>query len=243
MIVANQSHKAEVEAVFNHPAVRETAAFDGAPEFDATPYLTDPHIALLVNGGCFLGAWDWFGRFECHTAFLPDARGGNAIVECRKALQHVFLHTLCHEVVTKVPQCNPQARTLAKMMGFRFLFSRANVWLKNGQSYGVEYYCLDVETWIVQGYCRPSGEWFHKTLHERYPDLAQHPVDVVHDSYAGAVVDMIKAGNTDKAILFYNRWARLAGYREIVKVSDQPLVLDLTDFKLTVKDGDFSVGG
>jgi hypothetical protein len=40
---------------------------------------------------------------------------------------------------------------------------------------------------------------------------------------------MIRAGNAEKGVEFYNRWARFAGYALIFAVSLQPVVIDVVD--------------
>lgn len=241
MRVATIADKAEIEAMVNHPEVLPSITYDGMPPFDVTPYLTEPHIVLMMDGGCFLGAWNGMGRFEAHTIFLPGHRGINAVRQAALALEYVFIYTTCHEVDTKVPLFNDGAAQLANVLGFRLLFKRPDAWLRNMVNHTVLYYQLGIDDWITQGHCIVSGVEFHRKLERELPDHDKHPADRIHDCYVGAAVELIKAGNVDKAILFYNRWAILAGYQQIRKVSDDPLVIDAKEFLITVSEGDFSV--
>lgn len=241
MRVATLADKAEIEAMVNHPEVLPSITFDGMPAFDATPYLTEPNIALMMKGGCFLGAWNGMGRFEAHTIFLPEYRGQIAKLEAELALRYVFLHTDCHEVATKVPTSNKGAEHFARALGFRMLFVREFAWPVGPLAYHINYYQLGIDDWIVQGHCKAAGSDFHNRLHSLLPDLETHCQETIHDCYVGAAVELIKAGYVDKAILFYNRWALLAGYQQIMKVSDNPLVLDAKEFLITVSEGDFTV--
>lgn len=231
----------EIEALVAHPVIHPMITPDGAPAVDVKSYLTEPNIGLMMSGGCFLGVWNGLGRFECHTLFEPGARGRNAIVEARKALEYVFLHTHCHEVATKVPGHNLAAAHFTNLMGFRMLFERRDAWMSNGIALPIRYYQLGIDDWIVQGPCIKEGVKFHEALKQLLPSHDQHAEDRIHDCYVGATFELIRAGYVDKAILFYNRWAMLAGYQPIEKISDDPLELDLKEFVITVREGDFSV--
>ncbi len=207
MRIATLADKALVEGIVNHPEVLPLVSCDDAPPFDATPYLKDPHIALIVDGGCFFGFWHGYGRVECHTAFLPAARGRKALREGRKAIDYMFTQTNCFELVTKVPQDNPAADWYAKAMGFRVLFERRDAWVKNGVTHPIRYYALDMDDWIIQGHFRrETGE-------------------AVNDCYAGAAEEMIAHGQGEKSKFFYDRWSQFSGcvpwYRNVVPTQDR----------------------
>ena len=52
---------------------------------------------------------------------------------------------------------------------------------------------------------------------------------------------MIFAGQVDKAIILYNRWARFAMYAQIRLVSRDPLIIDQHDALILVQGQDFEV--
>lgn len=241
MRIATPDDKALIENIVNHPDVLRFAADDAAPGFDATPYLGPPHIALIVEGGCFLGIWHGYGRVECHTNFLPTARGKTALLEARRAIDFMFLKTNCFGLVTRVPQNNPAADWFTRAMGFRLRFERDAAWVKDGVAFPVRFYELDLDDWIAQGHCVQAGRDFHEKLQALLPDRHAHAEDHIHDCYVGAAAEMIRNGQVEKAALFYNRWATWAGYSEISVVSTDPLKIDIKDCVLSVRNGDFVV--
>jgi len=243
MRIATTNDRALIENIVTHPDVLPFVSDDRASPFDATPYLSAPHIALIVEGGCFLGLWHGYGRVECHTNFLPSARGKNAIREARQAIDFMFLQTNCLNLVTRVPQNNPGADWFVRVMGFRLRFERAAAWMKNGVYFPVKYYELDINDWIAQGHCVQAGRAFHQKLHELLPDKPAHADDFIHDCYVGATAEMIRHGKLDKAVLIYNWWARFAGYGEISIISTNPLKINIVDCVLSIKNGDFAVEG
>lgn len=240
MRVATIEDKALVESIVKHPDVFRFVSA-GPQEFDATPFLAHPNLGLIVEGGCFLATWHGFGRAECHTNFLPTARGAHALKAATEALTYVFTSTNIHSLVTKVPQNNPAADWFARAMGFRVRFARQHAWT---EGVSVEYYELDIDDWITHSKaCVKEGRWFHETLDGLLPDRIRHPDDDVHDRYAGAASLMMKSGKPEKAVLVYNHWARFAGYEVIALLSTDPLRVDIRDCVLTLKDGRLCVEG
>jgi len=204
--IATPDDRMLLESLVNHPEVLPHVADDRSPSFDVTPYLGEPHVALIVEGGCFFGVWHGSGRVECHTCFLPEARGRIALTEGRKAIDFMFKQTNCFELVTRVPAINKAAEWYAKKMGFRLRFERPACWLKNGTAHPIRTYALDIDDWIMQGHC-----------------VVETTADPVLDCYAGAAGVLIHYGQIEKATFFYNRWALLTGYPTIESVTPEPV--------------------
>ena len=204
------------------------------PPFNPAAFLTPPNFAMIANGGFFGLVDHGLARLEIHTAFALGAGGNNAVRESRALLRYLFIETNTYEVVTRVPGNNGAAFHLATMMGFRTLFARKGVWQKHGVLYPMEYMQLTVDDWILTGACRNIGETFHAQAQRDLPYLPHHAADPAHDCYVGAALDMSMAGSVDKAILFYNRYARLAGYATVIEQSRNPLRLKAGNMLITV---------
>lgn len=243
MRLATADDKALIERIVSHPDVWPLVSEDDSPAFDVSPYLADPHLALIVEGGCFLGWAHQYGRVECHTNFLPSARGRNAIREGRDCLAFMFLQTQCLEIVTRVPTFNVAAAQYARAMGFRQAFVRPQVWLKGGVRHPMGYYTLTLDDWILQGHCARAGREFHDRLQTLIPTRHAHVDDEAHDCYVGAATEMLRLGNPQKAEVIYNHWALFAGYTPFKVVSKKPLKIDIKECVLTIENGTFAVEG
>ncbi len=204
--IATPDDRALIESIAKHPEVLPHIADDNSPPLDVTPYLGEPNVALIVEGGCFFGVWHGSGRVECHTCFLPEARGRTALVEGRKAIDFMFKQTNCFELVTRVPANNPAADWYARKMGFRLRFERPACWTKNGTAYPIRYYALEIDDWITQGHC-----------------VVEKTTDPILDCYAGALGELLRYGKIEKAEFFYNRWAMLTGYPTVEFVAPAPI--------------------
>jgi hypothetical protein len=204
------------------------------PPFDPLVFMTPPNFTLIVDGGWFGLIGHGLARLEVHTVFERRNMGRNAVRGAREAQRYLFIETNTYELITRVPGYNPVAKHLAEMMGFRTLFTRPNVWKKGGIPYAMDYLQLTVDDWILTGECRRSGEAFHKLVHTTLPHHEHHEPDPVHDCYVGAAIEMALAGNVDKSILFYNRYAAWAQYRTIVEQSRNPLRLVAGDLGITL---------
>ena len=68
-----------------------------------------------------------------------------------------------------------------------------------------------------------------------------HPNEECHDRYVGACVSMVLAGQPEKAVVLYNRWARFSGYAPITLVSRSPILIDIKTALLLVENDNFKV--
>jgi hypothetical protein len=216
-----------LNSVINHPEVRPWVGGEGA--LDVTETINNPsNFALVTDGGGFILIQHEPGIYEVHSQFLPEGRR-----ETRRAMRsgfdYMFTRTDCQRVITQVPDNNPAAAALAKAAGFREMFRRDDT--PRGPS---SFMGLTAEEW-AQGNrsLEVDGEEFHRLLEEAKKksgsELPVHPHDPAHERAVGAAMRMIRAGNAEKGVEFYNRWARFAGYALIFAVSLQPVVIDVVD--------------
>jgi hypothetical protein len=224
-----------IEAICNEPAMREWAA-DGAPAFDATSIVA-PSFAVLGEEGCFLAVAIEPSRYMIHTGILPAFRGNAAQAACQAALKVAFCETDALELETLVPASIPHARLFARQMGFRYRFTREQLWPWHGQLHSVAFLSMTILDWALAGGCHAAGQAFHARL-EEFGELS-HPEDPAHDMVVGAAVEMVRAGRPEKGVAFYNYWARVAGYHPISIVSRDPLRIDIRHCTLRVEGPDF----
>lgn len=238
MRLATPADVQRIEEVCNHPLIRVWTACDGAPPCSGAQYVTAPSFSVIGEEGCFLAKHLDPGRYAIHTNLLPEHRGEFAVEAAKAALAVAFLQTDAMELVTFVPATIPHARLLARRMGFRFLFNRGSIWPVNGERYGMGFYSLTLDDWIASGACQAAGAAFHDRLHGEL-HVEAHGHDLIHDSYVGAAIEMIRAGNVRKGIAIYNRWARFAFYESVRIVSEAPLRIDIRQCVLRVEGDQF----
>lgn len=235
-----------VNAILNHPRVRPWVSLPGQSLLDARALLQPPHVALMLDdgNGCFLCIEHEPGRYEVHTNLLPAARGVRAMEAARAGMDWMFLHTDCMELITQVPRDNPAARRLTERMGFTLEFSRAHAFPRASAWVDVDYYSLAYRDWLMAHPDMPeAGRAFHDRLHAEKARIGHsrhdHADDPAHDRHVGAAVRMVQAGQIDKGIYLYNRWARFAGYTLIRRLDAERI--DIRDFVLRVRGADFDV--
>jgi hypothetical protein len=223
-----------LNSVINHPQVRPWLKGEGVLDLAETAKSLDNYL-LEAEGGGFVLIRHEPGIYEVHSQFLPEARGGT-VAAMKAGFEYMFVHTDCQRVVTKVPDGNRAAVALAKLAGFRPMFRREET----------SFMGLTAEEW-AQGNAEleTDGRWFHEALEaakrEKGSDLPTHTDDPAHERAVGATVQMVKAGNAEKGVTLYNRWARLAGYVPVTLLSEQPVVIDVVDAVVGWSEGQMEV--
>lgn len=245
-LVSRHINADHVNIIANHPDVRPWVA-GGTDAIDLTPVVDISANILLLNehGGCFferVGA----GIFEVHTLFLPEGRGPAAVAAVKDALHWMFTQTDCIELQTKVPSGNKGALGLVRAIHGTLQFHRDAVWPGPSGMVGCGFYSLGINDWA--GKCdaaMEAGHWFHDKLEQakaaQGAAMPVHDDDDAHDRYVGATVEMILAGQIDKALWFYNRWARFAGFAQVKQIAANPAIIDIQDAVLAIKPNDFEV--
>lgn len=219
----------------------------GEGEIDLRPLVSDP------GNFCFVGEHGGFvlqclspGEYEVHTLTVPGAKR-DLLEWVKDRLRYMFVRTDALRLVTRVPVYNEPARALALKAGFRDIFERANAFTRpTGETCAVRYMALDFDDWRgADETLAQDGEWFHSRLEEAKRQsgsaLEVHDHDEAHERAVGAAVQMLRAGNPDKAVALYNRWAVFAGYAPIQLLSRNPLVIDVVDAVVEVSNGEMEV--
>ena len=196
-------------------------------------------------GGCIF-VQQQGGIYEAHTVVLPQGRGEWAVTTVREALHWMFTRTDAIEIWTRCPKGNLGARALARAIGGQEEMTVRNGWVKDNEIIPAAIFSLHIQNWMKSAPNLESvGHWFHEQLKEEYKlkgfNEQIHPDDNVHDRYVGGVVEMIRNGQPNKGIIFYNRFAAMAGYEPIKLISTDPVTVDIRDAVLELHGRNFFV--
>lgn len=248
MAIARSFDATAINAAINHPDVFPWVSVPGMDSIDMTPLVADRRNVLLMGetGGIFFH-WQEPGIYIAHTNFLPgESRGRQALADTRDAIFWMFTAHDGMELLTFVPKPNRVAAMWARAVGAELDFERDAAWPTADGLVPVRYYALRFDRWVRQEKRLPArGEWFHVKLEVEKRRFGVtdplHPHDPEHDRRVGTAVEMIFAGQVDKAIILYNRWARFAGYAQVRLISREPLIIDQQDALILVNGQDFEV--
>lgn len=185
-----------------------------------------------------------FGQtYEVHTIFSPNRKGVEQVVDLMfRAENFMFTKTDCAELTTKVPENNPGAERLAN----RFAFSNIGRQLNWAPSVNAALKRKTLEDWAKgapETYV--AGRNFHDALDAAKvrmgAKIVSHPDDNDHDAIVGAAMLMVKGGQIQKGIGFYNYWAVLSGYAPVSLISAVPPVVEMADAVIGLEDGKLEV--
>jgi hypothetical protein len=247
-IVHREFDPSPINAILNHPEVFPFITLpDTECAADAAAAISDPrNVFLVVDGGCMFFEWQEPGLYEIHTNFIPGHRGKYAYHAIQEMFRWMFVRTDAMMILTRVPDSNAAAKSMARRCRFSFEFRRENIWPTTNGPVGMDYFALPYEEWAKScGAFVQSGKFFHERLDhefERHGRPAHdHPDEEAHDRLVGAAFEMILAGQPEKAVGLYNRWGRFAGYGPIALVSRNPAVVDIGEAVLLMDKPEFKV--
>lgn len=248
-VIARAQDAADFNFIMNHPKVRPWVGGDLSVPIDGTELIKNFRNVCLVCGG-FTAIFIWIqpGIYEVHTGAIPEYRGEPTSKAARAMLHFMFGQADAVEIITRVPVNNDAAKALALSVGFQLEFTREAAWPEGDQLIDCEFFSLTVPRWVETDAELPAmGKLFHKELDAAYVRArrthAAHPADENHDRYAGACFEMVLGGQVGKAVVFYNRWAFLAGYPPIAMMQREPLILDLGESAVRVEHNSLELVG
>lgn len=204
------------------------------------------HIVLESEYGCVIFVKIQPGVYEFHASVLPEGRGSWMSDGASEAFHWMFTRTDAYELLTKCPDGNLPSKMGAKRVGCTFNFRTGPIWPVDGMLVPVDIYGILIQQWVTKApKLEEIGEWFHDTLVEEYIRLGKR-IDVVeddrvHNRFVGAAIEMIRGGLTGKALNMYNRFAVMSGYKSISMISSDPLVIDIYEAKIRIRDNSFEV--
>lgn len=232
--------------IFNDPSVRPWMG-RGVGPLDLTATVRNSNnICLLTDcgEGGYLLERAQPGLYLAHTLALPSARGRPMLELMRDGFAYLFLETDAVEVTTFVPDGNPAADRWSDIAGFRETFRREAFFPygSDEEIVGGSFRSLKYEDWVLRH--KPNteaGEQFHDLLHATSASLGTHPDDPVHDAFVGATILGVRAGNIQKAVALFNRWAVQAMYQPATVVSEHPVIVETGDAILGMVGGEMKV--
>lgn len=246
-MITQQKDAVILNRIANHPDVAPWIRGVYVGDMDFTEAVQDPrNITLMGEHGGVMFAGLQPGLYEAHTQVVPEGRGQWTLDTVNECLKWMFTKTDAVEILTRVPKGNLGARALVKLIHGTLEFRNPKGWVVDHQEVWADIYSLTIQNWMKTAPgLEAKGHWFHERLEEEYKNLGasipQHEDDDTHDRYVGAAVEMMLAGNAGKAMVFYNRWAVMAGYAPIEIINSDPLVVNIRDAIIRVKHDDFWV--
>lgn len=204
------------------------------------------NVALVGEHGAVIFARHQPGFYEAHTQVLPSGRGQWTLAMVNEALRWMFCRTDAVEIVTRVPRGNYAARALARAISGVYEFTAHRGWVFENNIIPADIFALRIQDWIKTAPALSArGHWFHERLQEEYEALGVadelHDDDEAHDRHVGAAVEMMFGNQPHKAVVFYNRWAVMAGYAPVEIITETPLTIDIRDAVLAVRNNNFWV--
>lgn len=235
-----------LNSVVNHPDVRPWLG--GTGEIDLSEVIADPaNITLETeHGGYILARHPYLhGVYEAHSQFLPEGRGEEAAAARDEGFRWLFTHTDCVEVITRVPSINRAALAYTKQSGFLPTFVQDGAFVQDDERHDLHFFSLPLIRWaMLDSQTILDGRAFHEQLEAAKAtagsERVTHADCDAHDRIVGAAMAMIKAGNTHKALAFYNGWSTVTGYEPLQLLSLNPPVLDVQDAIVTLQNGALS---
>lgn len=185
------------------------------------------------------------GLYEMHTAVLPEGRR-QTFQAARQVFFYMFTRTPCVEILTHCPDGNDLAIVAAKLAGFTADWTVDAYYPRADRYVDSTVYTLAVKDWAKNGWqCGAIGAWFHRRLRDEYGRTGRailpHSPDRNHDNVVGAAVAMIAGGQVAKGVSIYDRWALLSNHPPAVVVSMDPVIFDLGECRVQMRNQDFEV--
>lgn len=181
-----------------------------------------------VEGGfIFIPSGD-SGWYAAHTLY-PIGTGLKQVAKKAKAaIDWMLINTDASTIYAYSKPDNSSAQALMQLAGM-------TPWMDLKVPHTRHYYKKDLDSWAPAcSTARSRGESFHNEL-DLISKEELHEDDEIHDSYVGAALLMLEAGNTMKAVDFYNNWAVAVGYEPAVIVCSSPVTIKIDNILLVMK--------
>lgn len=223
-----QTNADRINYIVNHPAVRPWTNELGKGILDMSKDVANQkNYVLMGEHGCIIFYEIMHGLYEAHTQVLPEGRGEWAKDLVDACAEYMFTRTSAFELMTRVPSRHVAAKALTIYTGMKLEFIRKNECMFRGKKGDVEIYSYRIQDWMTfaKG-MQEKGKIFHDKLHAEAARLniteKPHDEDPSHNQYLGTCISMVQAGQLEKALIFYNRWAVAARHECVTITSINP---------------------
>lgn len=221
----------ELNEIVNHPEIIGGHLLDGMePPLDVSSSLDRGGCGVLGDGFGFLLDPVVPGVFEVHTSILPEHRNKSVEITL-KSIGEVFTQSSALEIVTRVRDNKP-AKQLALSVGMQKTFERGET----------EYFSIHISRWAAAAeQFKELGQEFH-TILEKSGVETDHGKDENRDQYVGITVAMARAGMYEKAVWFYNSWAKLSGFNPADLIEQDKMFIGSTIIQITKNEIKVMIG-
>lgn len=220
-MIAREFTAERINAVINDPAVRP---FAGDPEdgrIDMSDIVADDRNVLLMGAhGGTVFRFIYPGLYEGHAQALPEGRGAWMRQASEECVQWMFLRTPCTEIVTRCRVGNLAAKSLALAIGMRqeYIVPNGSRWANHPADLNV--LSLPLGRWVLDNvHLESAADWFVASTGVELGDLGH---DDPHMRTLGAAAAMFSAGQVEKGVRTYARWAATARQPAILLSGDSP---------------------
>jgi hypothetical protein len=195
---------------------------------------------FAVEGGhVFFVASPEAGTCDAFANFVAGARGRYALDAIREALGWLFLRSEFIRANVRIPLKDSAAKYIAARAGF------SNEFFRMAGSDWLTFWTLDYDRWFADSdRLAEIGAQFVARLRaesERSGRLPGPLPDACVYSRAGALFEMLRAGQLQKGVFLYNRFAVLAGLPPIAFVSQKPPMIDTPEGLLLITGDTFKM--
>lgn len=226
--------------VLNDPKVRPFIPGFGDEEIDLSNRMGEGNFLPLVGEhGCFLCFRIFQGLYEVHTAVLPQGRGDWTRRFADAGKRFMFTGTDAVEIMTRVPEGHEAAERLTHDVGFVHRFATPRETEFCGEMVSCAVSSITIQDWAAdeQIHYAKKGAVFHEWLNRQIAGTPHEP-DPDHNAVVGVCLDMVAAGQIEKAIFWYSRWAVPARHPPITLVGLNPPQIRFDAGVLTMRDGE-----
>lgn len=230
-----------INEIANHPDVLPFVKGATQPPVDLTPAVRNKGNVVLVGAhGAIFFHQIQLGLYEGHSMCLPEGRGHWMASFARAAMHFMFTRTDCLEIIGRCP--NPKVKALVRHLGWTKEFVNPNGWMIEGKFASADIYAIRLQDWLktAPGLVE-RGLWFYDHLntelarHKRKPVVYGTEMDC---RMAGLAVEMCFYGQTDKATIFYHRYAVLADRQPFRLLAREPVALDIDGVIIIIPEPD-----
>lgn len=236
---------ADIDWILNDPSVFPALAVPGIDKFELSGLLSDGrNVAFGCEGGCLIFAYLEPGIYETHIGFLAGYRGAYAKKAFMDATRLMFMTTSALTLLIRIPDTNRAARMFYANAGAKQEFHREAAWPTAEGPIGQSFWAIRYDNWILSNLEMVAcGEFFVHQLNDARERSGHAPetFEPCSHRYLGAFMLMACAGQLDKAVILFNRFAGFAKLPMFALVSHTPAVVDTGETLIQFAENEFKV--